>query len=79
MFSCQGWSCRTSKHAVGDPPGERLRRLLEQGRGRTPEHQERSGAAGPIGQDPEHRKEVRTSLDLVEDDQAARGLQREHG
>jgi hypothetical protein len=63
---------------IGDSAGEGFRALPAQLRRRAPEDEEASGAGRPVGQDAEHREEVRQSLDLVDDDQPLEIPQREH-
>ena len=50
------------------------------GRGRgAAEDEEARGVPGPVGQHAEQREEIRPPLDLVDDDEAPQGLEREAG
>ena len=64
--------------AVGDAPGQRFGALSQQlGRGAA-KHQEVSPAGPAIGEHPQHREQLRTVMNLVDDDEAAELFERQH-
>ena len=80
-------ACRASPHLVereaaelveGDAAGERLGRLAEQLGSRAPQHEEAS-AARLVGQYAQGREQLGAPLHLVDDNQAAKTAQGEHG
>jgi hypothetical protein len=64
---------------VGDASGQRLGGLAQQVGRCAAEHQEARAHPGPVGQHPEHGKDLGRAMDLVEDDDAPQGRQREVG